>query len=362
MRFFAGRGHEMHLISFAEVPRERVEELSGFGIKYHGATGNFHLKRFWRTFRDLRFVKRVLREEKIDILHSQFLAQNIWFGALSGFHPHVITAIGGDVVGADWRPSGSRQERLLTPFALKRADLVTAWGPALASRLRPFVRNGLEIEITHGGVDLKMFSPGPKPSELRKRLNIPETGKVVFSPRLIRPLYNIDTIAHAAALACEQMPETYFIMAFPAHILDAGYAERVKAIFENNAAGEKVRFVPTIRHEEMADYFRLADVSVSIPDTDGLGLAILESMACGTPTVIGDLADYDREYFEHEKTTLMANVKDPRTVADAIVRLLSDTELRKRITVEARRRVEETAGYEYQMTKMEKIYKRLVNK
>lgn len=360
MRFFVERGHEVHLISFAEVSAERVAELEKIGIKYHGATGSFHFKRFWLTLEDLRFVKRVLREHEIDILHSQFLAENIWYGALSGFHPHVVTAIGGDVVGENWKPSGSLQEKILTPFALKRADAVTAWGPVLAERLRPYVGDGVEIEIMHGGVDLTRFSPGPKQDKLRRGLNIPENGNVVFSPRLIRPLYNIDTIAHAAGLVCERVPDTYFVMAFPAHILDSSYAERVKQIFAGGAAAARVRFVPSIRHEEMADYFRLADVSVSIPDTDGLGLAILESMACGTPTVIGDLPDYDRGYFEHEKTTLMADVKDPRAVAEAIIRLLSDADLAGRITGEARFRVEKTAGYEYQMSRMEKVYERLV--
>jgi L-malate glycosyltransferase len=359
IKFFSQIGHEMHLISFAEVPPEKIEELRGLGVKYHGATGNFHLKKFWVTLKDLRFVKRVLRDEKIDLLHSHFLASNTWFAALSAFHPHVISVMGGDVTGENWTPSGSLQERLLTPYALRNADLVSTWGPVLARRIKPYVREGKTIEIVHGGVDLKQFKPGPKLAPLRERLNLPEGSRVVFSPRLIRRLYNIDTIAHAAGLVCEQRSDTYFVIALPSVILDTEYVEQVKEIIANNAAGDFTRFVPTISHVEIADYFRLADVTVSIPDTDGLGLAILESMACGTPTVIGNLPDYDREFFEHEKTTLMTDVKNPESVANAILRFLSEEDLSREVTAEARRRVEGTGGYEFQMMKMEEIYQRL---
>ena len=360
MKYFVERGYDVHLISFAEITAERVGELTTLGIKYHGVTGNVHLKRFWLTLKDLKFVRSVLKKEKIDILHSHFLGPNVWYGALSGFHPHIVTAMGGDVTGKDWTPSRNAQERFLTPYALRNADVVTAWGPVLAERLRPYVRKGVNIEITHGGVDLKQFKPGSKSSFLRKSLNIPEDGRIVFSPRLIRRLYNIDTIARAAGLVCTQRLNVYFVIALPETILDDEYVTEIKQIFADSAAKDAVRFVPTIRYDEMADHYRLADASVSIPDTDGTPMTVLESMACGTPTVIGNLPDYDREYFEHEATTLMTDVKDPHSVANTILRFLSDGDLANRITDEARHRVTATGGYEYQMGKMDEIYRRVL--
>jgi len=360
--YFAGLGHEMHLISFAPLSDEDVSKLHRIGVTTHGCVGNFHLKRFWLTLRDLRFIRSVLKRERIDILHSHFLATNAWFGAVSGFHPHIITAMGGDITGEDWEPSENLQEKLLTPYALRNADVVTVWGTALRRRLMPYVRNGTKIEITHGGVDLSIFKPGPSATELREHLKLPEGSRVLFSPRLARPLYNIDTIAHAAGIICETRPEVFVLVALPSHIQDLQYVSEVKAIFGNNAAKENVRYLPTLEYAEMADYFRLSDVSVSIPDTDGLGLSILESMACVTPTVIGNLPDYDREYFEHEKTTLMVDVKDPRAVADAILRYLTDSDFTTRIQTEAHRRVFETGGEEIQMKKMNDIYNELIRR
>lgn len=359
MKFFVERGHEMHLISFAAVPPERIDALENLGIKYHGTTGNLHLKRIWLTWKDVRLVRSVLKKERIEILHSHFLGTNTWYAALSRFKPHIITVMGGDVIGNDWKPAGDIRERILTPYALRNADAVTAWSPSLALRVEPYVRRGLVVNVVHGGVNLKTFRPAPKPAYLLEQLGIPKESSIIFSPRLMRSLYNIDKIAHAAGLICDERPDTYFLIALPATILDQEYLSRIEKIFEENSAREKVRFLPTIGHDQMAEYFRLADVVISIPDTDGTPMAVLESMACGTPSVIGELPDYDREYFENEKTTLMVDVKDHVSIAEAILRLLSDKEFATSISGEARARVEKSGGYEYQMSKMEEIYHRV---
>lgn len=359
MKFFAAKGHEMHLISFAEVPEERVKSLASLGITYHGNTGNLHLKKFWLTLSDLRFVRSVLEKYQIDILHSHFLGANVWYGALSGFHPHVVTVMGGDVTGENWRPNRSIQDRILTPYALRNADAITAWSTMLARRVEPFTREGTIVDVVHGGVDLAKFCPSHEPSHLRDKLGIPADARLIFSPRLMRPLYNIDCIAQAAGIVGEKRSDVYFLLALPSVILDNAYYELVQDILKENAATERVRFLPSIDHTEMPDFYRLADVTVSIPSTDGTPMAVLESMACGTPTVIGALPDYNDDYFIPEKTTIMVNVKDPQSIAGGILRLLDNGDLASTIAHAALEGVRATGRHEYQMNKMEAVYKRI---
>jgi glycosyltransferase involved in cell wall biosynthesis len=359
MNFFSEHAHDMHLISFAQLSNERREEFQKIGVKYHGTTGNFHLKKFWLTLNDLRFVRSVLRDQKIDILHSHFLGANAWFASLSRFHPYIVTVMGGgDVNGPDWTPDSNIQDKLLTPYALRNADYITSWSKMMADVVRPF-SSTTPIEVVHGGIHLEKFHPGERPKQLLDRWQIPHDAKVIFSPRLMRPLSNIVEIARAADIVTAAIPDAYFVVAFPGVEVDPKYSDDVRQVFAGGSAKENVRFVSEIAHDEIADYFRLADVTVSIPDADGTPMTVLESMACGTPTVIGNLKDYDREYFEHEKTTMMVDVKDPESIADAILRLLGDKELADCITTDAQRRVEATGSYEYQMNKMERIYERL---
>ncbi len=334
--------------------------MEQIGVKCHGNVGDFHLKKLWLTLKDLRKVRRVLRKEKIDILHSHFLGTNTWFATISLFRPHIITVMGGDVKGETWQPNSNIQERILTPLALKRADKVTAWSSKIGEIVSKYRTDESAIEVIHGGIHLEDFTPASKPERLFKKLEIPENSRIVFSPRLVRPLYNIDQIAHAAAIVCENSPDTYFLVALPSIILDKEYTEKIKSIFAESPARSMVRYLTDIPHGEIADYFRLADVTVCIPSTDGTPMSVLESMACGTPTVIGNLPDYDAEYFENEKTVLTADVNNPQSIAAAILRYLNEPDIAAEIAAEARRRVLESGDYEFQMNKMEKVYQQLI--
>ncbi|HVF29351.1 MAG TPA: glycosyltransferase family 4 protein, partial [Pyrinomonadaceae bacterium] len=300
------------------------------------------------------------KREKIDVLHCHFLTANCWYAALSGFHPYVITIMGGgDVTGPGWKPDANTQSRMLTPYALRNADFITSWSQFMADVVRPFAGD-TPIEVVHGGIHLERFNPGAKPADLLEKWNIPHDARVVFSPRLMRRLSNVLEIAQAADIIVTASPDTYFVVAFPTSVIEPDYSDAVREAFAAGAARDNVRFVSEISHTEIADYFRMADVTVSVPVTDGTPMTVLESMACGTPAVIGNLPDYDRQYFDDDKTAVMVDVNDPGSIADGVLRLLNDRELTERIANEARRRVVETGGYEFQMGRMEGIYRKLV--
>ena len=355
MSFFKKQGHEMHLISFAPMEAEQVRAVEEAGATYHGQIGGFHLKRFWRTASDLLALRRTLRRERIDVLHCHFLGANAWYGALSRFRPLVITVMGGDVCGPDWRPGDDVRERFLTPHALHRADLITCWSNQLAAVVKPYARPGTPVEVIHGGVDLGRFSPGPKPQYLLERWNLPPRAKVVLSPRLMRPLYNLDRIALAAREVCAAEPDAHFLFAFLPEARDETYEARVREI----AAAGRVHFIGAIPHEEMADHYRLADVTVSIPRTDGTPMSVLESMACGTPVVVSRIPDYDPHYIEPDKTVLAAGTDDTGSLTEALLRLLQEPRLAAGLSAEARRRVESTGSYEAQMARMGRLYEEL---
>lgn len=356
LRYFSERGNDVHLVSFAPMTPEHTRALEEVGVRCHPPMGNFHLKRFWLTIEELRSLRHLLRREKIDVLHCHFLSSNAWYAALSGFRPLVVTVMGGgDVNGPDWQPRGGR-ERLLTPFTLRRTDLVTSWSRVMADVVRPYCREDTPVEVIHGGIDLQRFHRGEKPEYLREKWNLPRDAKVVFSPRLMRPLSNITQIAAAAGLVHEKVPNVYFLFSAPAEERKEAYEADVRKALSDSGAADNARFVGPIPHEEMADYHRLADVTVSIPSTDGTPMTVLESMACGTPVVVSDIPDYDPRYIEKEKTVLMADPSKVESVAEAIISLLVDTSLAERLSSEAERRVRATGSYEAQMSKMNQLY------
>ena len=362
LHYFSNHGHQTFLFSFAPLTRSNIDAVEKAGAKYLGELSPFHLKRFWHTAAQISRLRRLLREEKIEVLHSHFVGVNAWYGALSRFHPAVITVMGGDILGEDWKPGPDIRERCLTPFALRNADLITCWSNKLIPVVRRYTRPHVPIEVIHGGIELERFFPGSRPQHLLERLGFPQTARVILSPRLMRPLYNIDTLALAAEKVCAAIPETYFVFAVLPAAKDESYEARVRQIFERGPAKDRVRYVGGIAHDEMADYYRLADVTVSIPSSDGTPMSVLESMACGTPVLVSQIPNYDSHYVEDQKSVLMADQTDPDAVATALIRFLQDPALAQHISAEAKRRVVESASYESQMSKMNDLYEKVLLK
>jgi len=362
LRYFSAHGHEMSLLSFAPMTQQHVDAVEETGARYLGELGPFYLKRFWSTAAQLLRLRSLLRKEKIDVLHSHFVGVNAWYGALSRFHPNVITVMGGDILGDDWKPGPDIRERRLTPFALRNADLITCWSNNLIPVVRRFSGPKVPIEVVHGGVELERFFPAPRPEYLLERLQLPNAARVVLSPRLMRPLYNLDQIAKAVKQVCAAVPNTYFIFAVLPEAKDCVYEERVRDILSRDSTTDRVRFVGAIPHAEMADYYRLADVTVSIPSSDGTPMSVLESMACGTPVLVSRIPNYDTHYIEQDKTVLMADPADADAVAEALIRLLQDRSLARAIASEAEQRVRTTGSYESQMAKMNALYEGLMSR
>ena len=360
LRYFSTHGHQMSLLSFAPMTQEHISAVEKAGARYLGELAPFYLKKFWRTAAEISRLRQLLQEQKIDVLHSHFVGVNAWYGALSRFHPAVITVMGGDILGDNWQPGPDIRERWLTPFALRNADLITCWSEKLIGPVRRFSGPKVPIEVVHGGVDLERFFPRPRPQYLLDRLNLPPDARVILSPRLMRPLYNLDQIAMAAETVCAAVPGTYFIFMVVPEAKDDAYEARVREIFSRGSARDLVRFTGAIPHDEMADYYSLADVTVSIPSSDGTPMSVLESMACGTAVLVSRIPNYDPHYIEDEKTVLMADQNDSAAVATALIRLLQDSSLAQSIAAEAQRRVQSTGSYESQMARMNELYQSLV--
>lgn len=268
----------------------------------------------------------------------------------------VITVMGGDILGEHWKPGPDIRERWLTPYALRKADLITCWSNKLTDVVKRYSRPAIPVEVIHGGVDTDRFCPGPKPDDLRAQLQIPSGAKVVLSPRLMRPLYNLDKVALAASEVWAKIPNAYFLFAVLPEAKDFDYERKVRGILGDD---HRVRFLEAIPHDRMPDFYRLVDVTISIPSSDGTPMSVLESLASGTPVVVSNISSYDREYIEADKTVLTVDPRDADTISAGLVRLLNDRKLGAELVKEGRLRVENHGSYEAQMLRMERLYEML---
>ena len=97
-----------------------------------------------------------------------------------------------------------------------------------------------------------------------------------------------------------------------------------------------VEFLGSKSHAELADYYNLADAFV-LPSattkigTEGLGLVLLEAMACGT-CVIGSSSGGIKDVIRHGTNGLIFQEKNSEDLANNIIKILKDSRLRKRLS------------------------------
>ncbi len=107
---------------------------------------------------------------------------------------------------------------------------------------------------------------------------------------------------------------------------------KLKALAEQLGIAQHCRFLGRVPSDKVPILFRLADVSVDPVYDDAVAqarwpLKIMESLACGIPVVTGDVGDR-RQMLGAGRAGLLVKPGNPQALADGLVRVLSDYDLR----------------------------------
>ena len=391
IRCFIERGHEVHLIStFPCDPSDppvaslhiapldfsaqaRAANIGGNagGLTTHGSPFFSRLRGslLWKALaklRDLlnpfavalqqRKVRRIIRRLNPDLVHAMRIPFEgiLAARALEGEpFPLLISVWGNDfTLFADGSPEIAR----LTRRAMARAD---ALHPDCERDLHLARRYGLDaakpfaILPGNGGVRTDVFRPGPANEDLRRRWNIPAGARVVINPRGVKPYIRTDTFFQAIPLILAENPDVFFL----------------GAMMEGNSVAEhwisrlqiqnSVLCLPFVSHDEMAQCFRLATVTISPAEHDGTPNTLLEAMACGTFPVAGNIESV-REWIVSGENGLLFDPSDPASLAQAVLHALRDAPLRHKAAELNQRLIQERADYQTSMHKADEFYHQLI--
>ena len=313
-------GDDVHLLSYMRVEQPwkgvRLIDLTRLPGPPKGKLYNW-----------ARWLRGYLRQIRPDILHAHQVTIAGWLGALTGFHPYVISAWGSDLLLA---PDQSRRERWKIKFALRRCDGLTTPSSLMYSAAQRLGMSEQRLHLIPWGVETDIFSPSPQDQmATRLEFGIGQKEQVIFCPRGVRPVYNHDILIRAVAALPQHInrPTICFLDFNSA----ADYKAELQQIIESNGVTSSVRWLPPQANAEaMARLYRMADAVVSIPSSEGYGFSVFEALACGAPTLITDLPIFQDD-LEDEKHVLKTPVRDVSATANALQRLLTDHHLRERL-------------------------------
>ncbi len=113
---------------------------------------------------------------------------------------------------------------------------------------------------------------------------------------------------------------------------------------EASMLGIDVEFTGEVENRDILEYYRRADLFVlpciTAPDGhhDGVPVVMMEAMAAGIPVISTNISGIP-ELVDDGKSGILVGEKDTKAIADAVERLLTDDDLRRRFSIEGRKKV-----------------------
>jgi len=120
-----------------------------------------------------------------------------------------------------------------------------------------------------------------------------------------------------------------------------------------------VRFIGAIPHEDLPKYLATSDIYVSTSLSDMLSVSLLEAMSCNLPAIVTDIKG-NREIIKDGENGFLFPKSDPEKLAERIIYLLKNEEIRKKFGEKNRKLVIEKYDWNKGAREIEKIYERLL--
>ncbi|CAB4792347.1 MAG: glycosyltransferase [Actinobacteria bacterium] len=219
-------------------------------------------------------------------------------------------------------------------FVLRRAAVaVSAGSYPEAEALRNAKERLAPIVQVPPGVDTDRFVPQPKDSfaTIRLDLGLDEESFLIASYSRLVPRKGMDVLIRAAALVKDEIPNLQ--VAIGGSGRDRERLERLA-----KAIDAPVVFLGRVTDEALPGWLAASDLMVMACrsrwmglEQEGFGIVFVEAAACGIPAVAGRSGGSHDAVVDGETGLIVDTPKDPRAVADAILTLYRDPELRRRM-------------------------------
>lgn len=323
---FKRLGHEVHIIA---PQSEGIRELAGEIVHPVGSVVpvpvNGSVARISLSLRLSRKVKEILEAEEFDVLH---------------LHEPLLPALPVTIL------RHSRTVNIGTFHAFSQSNYAYFYGKpilryfvrrlhgriAVSSAARDFVSVYFpgEYEIIPNGIDYDKFAREVEPLEEYR-----EGGPNILFVGRLEKRKGLKYLLRAMRYVWESIPTARLIVVGAGPLL-----ETYRRLVESHRVAN-VEFRGFVSSADLVRYYRSADIFCA-PSTgqESFGIVLLEAMASGKPIVASDIPGY-RSVVNNGVEGLLVPPKDERALAGALVRMLSDEEMRGRMATAGRYRAEQ---------------------
>lgn len=274
-----------------------------------------HRPGLWRLAWQLPWLRR---RHGVDLLHMQYRLPLVAAGVcactihdvLYETHPQFFTRSFVWQSRLTGRQAARRAALLFTVSACSREEIVRRYGVA-AER----------VAITCNGVDFQRFSPGTAGADAVRALGLAPGGYLLTLGRL-EPRKNHVTLLRAYAQLGPDAPPLVIVGQRDFHY-GAVFDE-----IQRLQLGERVRVLERVDDATLPAVLRHARLFVYPAFAEGFGMPVAEAMASGVPVITSNTTSLPEVA---GPGALLVDPASPEQLAQAMARLIADTELCQRL-------------------------------
>lgn len=304
-------------------------------------------KYWWQGILDNVWIANLIREYKIDIIHSH------WFfprctGTIYAGHvcnvPVVLTARGSDIlkddsIGFGWRLAPHRNRLIMS--ALARADAVTVASKASMDAVQETIGKSEKVHYIPNGVDLDLFNFEIIDNGLRSRL-LDGSSFLILSVGELKRVKGHDSLIRSVwALRKKGLTVKLVIIGDGTEYMNLSH------LIEELSLQDTVELLGGRMFQELPKYFAACDCFALASSKEGFGNVYLEALAMKRPLVATPVG-FVNDFLTDGKQARIVPYREPEVMADALYDVLMDPEssramarrgydlIRSKFTIEAR--------------------------
>ena len=311
---------------------------------------------FFRHFGFMAKCSMITKD--FDIIHTQYhpaILTGDFVRALRNI-PHIFTFHGYAPIRSWYNPKQSLKmidHSVGTIVALQTGvDRVISVSKYLKDVLIRFYKvKNEKISVIYNGVDVSRFRTDHNASALKEKYDLENFLNVLYLGRM-DPYKGVPLLLKILPLILEKLPNVKFIIAGKMRFDTI----RSKELVLSKKIRKSLIFTGYLSNEEVPLLYSLCDVFCYPSMWEGFGLTLAEAQASGKSVVAFNHCAIP-EIVKNNDTGILVNPGDYQAMANAIIKLLKDKDLRVKMGKKGRKRVERLFTWDSCAEKTHDLYK-----
>jgi glycosyltransferase involved in cell wall biosynthesis len=306
---------------------------------------------------EILYCLRLVYKRRVDIIHAQWSLPQGLTGIICKQIlkiPCITTLHGSDIHGLKYPGL-----KWLNAKVIKHSNACTANSCATAQMAKDISMRD-NIAVVPMGINPRFLS-ATRGRNTQRSASVNGQKSIVYAGRLI-DLKGVDYLIRALPAVLKEFPKTKLF------VIGSGPMKDDLVTLSNRLnLADTVTYIDKVPQEKLLEFYASADLFV-LPsivnekgETEGLGVVLLEAMACGLP-VIGSAVGGIPDIIKDGDTGLLARQKEPESLAEKITQIFSDESLRRKLVENGYQMVEKNFSWDTISEKFIELYREALNR